>query len=183
MPLLVRNHEPNATVFGKIIGGENIRVLWGAAGTAEDTQRCPNSFAEDVDFLNSLDRGILEVVEAPENILAGLQRETASLAAERERRSQVAASMVDHQADKSMSAFTCIGPAPRGRSGKCDRSVLVLSKAAKDTPPLCAEHSHLAPEFVLELVGSKGEGATQSRDGDVRHEWTRVQMTAPVKGS
>lgn len=183
MPLLVRNREPNATVFGKMIGGENIRVLWAAAGEPEDTQRVPNSFAEDIDFLNSLDKGILEVVEAPADIKESLQRETDSLAAERERRSKVAASMVDHQADKSMTAETCKGPAPRGRTGECGRNVLVLSKAAKETPPLCAEHQHLAPEFVLELDGSKGEGATTSRDGEVRHVWTRVQLTAPVRGS
>lgn len=183
MPLLVRNREPNATVFGKIISGENIRILWGAKGTPEDTQRVPNSFAEDIDFLNSLDKGILEVVEAPADIKESLQRETDSLASERERRSKVAAEMVDHQADKSMTATTCKGPAAASRSGECGRQVLVLSKAAKDTPPLCAEHQHLAPEFVLELVGSKGEGATPSRDGEVRHEWTRVQLTAPVKGS
>src|SRR4051794_33065757 len=123
MPLLVRNRESNATVFGKIIGGENIRVLWGASGTPDDTQRVPNSFAEDVDFLNSLDKGILEVIEAPADIKESLQRETESLAAERERRALAASEMVDRQADKSMTAETCKGPAPRGRSGQCGRQV------------------------------------------------------------
>lgn len=183
MPLTVRNREPNATVFGKVIAGESIRVLWSAAGHPDDTQRVPNTFAEDIDFLNAIDRGILEVISGPEDLMEALKRETTELAAVREHRAQVATTLVDRQADKSMTAQTCLGPAPMGRSGECGRTVLVLSKAAKDTPPLCPEHQALTPEFVLDIEGSKGQDATQSRDGEIRHVWTRVTLAPRVKGS
>lgn len=182
MPLSVRNREANTAVFAKIVGGEHVRITWGPDGTANDTQRVPNSLAEDIDFLNSLEQGVLEVVDGPEDVVKALQFETAKHRQMREEREARALESLDRRQDRDMIGATCIGPAPAGRQGECGRAVLVANKNLDDVPPLCREHEHLAPTFFLHVDGSKGEGATHSRDGEIRREWRRVEMTQRVTG-
>ena len=185
MPLTVRNSEKNTTVFTKTVGGDMVRITWGAAGSFNDTQRVPDSLADDVDFLNALDQGVLTVEDGPSEIVERLHRETRASAERREQ--QLAAQAAQTEAvmnrsqDRDLMGASCIGPAPAGRQGLCGRSLVISRKNVEDVPPLCAEHAHLAPTFILTEDGSKGEGATQSREGVVRREWKQATLMPAAK--
>lgn len=179
MPLTVENHEPNTTVFAK----DGQRITWAAKGHPGDTQRVPNTFAEDVDFINSVEMGILKVTGGPAEVLQALQFETE--ANQSLRATAAAKSMedvIDRKADRDIIEQACIGPNVPGRDGDCGRPVLVRSKTANETAPLCEQHQHLSTQFYLVEAGSRGEGATETRAGVVRREWKRVEITAPTRG-
>ncbi len=185
MPLSVRNNEKNTTVFTKMIGGDNVKIVWDASGQPKDVQRVPDSFAEDIDFLNALEQGVLTVTGGPPEVLARIDVETAqSQQIREEQQSRVAAAQADtisRPQDKAMIGASCIGPGPR-QGMKCERPVLIASTQISEVPPLCAEHENLAPTFHLVETGSKGEGATEDRAGVVRREWQAAVLAAPVRG-
>lgn len=180
MPLTVKNNDPNTTVFTKTIGGDPVRIVWGPKDSPSDKQRVPNSFAEDIDFLNSLEQGLFEIVDGPEEIIKSIQVETQKGKALREealsRASAATMEQVDRRQDKAMVGATCIGPGPAGRTTKCERPLLIAHKDVSSVPPLCPEHAHLAPNFYL----SETEDP-DSREGIRRREWKPIQMTAPVQ--
>jgi hypothetical protein len=186
-PLRVRNNENNVTVFTKQVNGDPLKVIFGAAGTATAEQRVPLALAEDIDFLNALEQGVLTVISGPPEVVAALQSEADLARAERQRQQEASAlSMVDRAQDKDMLGVTCIGPASTGRSGHCGRPLIMSAKQSGSVPPLCPEHESLAPTFHLVETGSKGEeasGASESSAGIVRREWKQAVMTAPQKSS
>ena len=184
MPLTVRNEISNTTVFSKTMNGDPVRIIWGPSGQHNDTQRVPDSFADDIDFLNALDGGVFAVTDGPEEIVTRLQRETSKARELREEQERRAMASIERTQDRDMIGAQCIAPqAPDRPNVPCGRSVLISHKQANEVPPLCQQHQHLAPEYFLFEEGSKGEGATQSREGVVRREWRRTTLTAPVKVS
>lgn len=185
-PLVVRNNEPNVTIFAKTVNGDMTRVTFGAKGTATAEQRVPLQFAEDIDFLNALEQGVLTVIGGPPQVVDALQ----SSANEYRQRHQAelqaqTMSMVDRAQDRDIVGLRCVGPAPFGRDGSCGRQLLQSAKTQGEVPPLCPEHENLAPLFHLVETGSKGEeasGASESSAGIVRREWKQSTLTAPMKG-
>lgn len=176
MPLTVKNQEPNTTVFAKDMNGSPLRITWGASGQHNDTQRVPDSFAEDIDFLNSLEQGILVVTDGPQHLLDALKFETSKVRALREDSAKRAMDSLDRAQDRDILSVQCIGPAAAGRSGRCDRPLLVKSSAKDAAPPLCDLHRHLSDRYYLSEFGSAGEGATESTAGVVRHEWRELAL-------
>lgn len=176
-PLRVQNQEGNRTVFAKVIDGNSIRIVFEPRGHQGDTQRVPVSVAEDIDFINSLEVGVLKVVGGPPEVVEALQFETEQVRQEREQQATQSMDVIDRRQDKDIVGVQCIGPAPEGRSGECGRSLIQSAKQSAETPPLCNAHAHLAPKFYLVQAGSKGEGATETRDGVVRREWRQVSLT------
>ncbi len=185
MPLKVRNTTTSTTVFAKVIDGNSIKVTWGPKGQPNDVQRCPDALAQDTDFLNSLETGILVVESGPEAVMAMLKDEVRDIAADRAEAAARAAADIeatmDRKQDRDILSVTCIGPAGENRTGYCGKAVLVMNAAKADVPPLCEAHAHLADQFYLSEAGSKGEGATESKAGVVRREWKQIQMTAPQR--
>ena len=183
MPVKVRNNESSTVVFAKPLGGESVKITWGPKGQPNDTQRCPDAITEDTDFLNSLDAGIFEVVSGPADVLERLRAEANDVRTDREAQRAAAeakqAQILDRRQDRDILSQTCIGPAPTGRSGLCGRAVLVRNANRDQTPPLCAQHAGLADQYYLHEAGSRGEGATESREGVVRREWKRIEMAQP----
>lgn len=180
-PLRVRNLEPNMSVFAKQINGDPLRITFAASGHNGDTQRMPLAVAQDIDFLNSLEAGVLEVVDGPEELVESLRFETERQRAERAEAATKATETLDRRQDRDMVGVTCIGPAPAGREGTCGRALVQSAKQRTEQPPLCSEHASLAPTFYLAEAGSKGEDATETRDGVVRREWRQVTMTERQK--
>lgn len=176
-PLRVKNLEPNTTVFAKQINGDPLRVQWAAAGHPGDTQRVPLALCEDIEFLNSLENGVLEVVSGPEDVLAELKFETEQVRAERAEAQANSQTVIDRKQDRDIMGAVCIGPAPQGRSGECGRALIQSAKQQGEVPPLCEQHIHLATNFYLAEAGSRGENATEDRDGVVRREWRPVTVT------
>lgn len=180
-PLRVQNLEANMTVFAKQVNGDPFRVQFSAHGHSGDTQRVPLALCEDIDFLNALESGVLKIVDGPEEIVEALQFETERVRAEREASAAKSTDLLDRRQDRDIVGVTCIGPAPAGRSGNCGRSLIQSAKQQGEVPPLCSEHQSLAPTYHLVETGSKGEGATESRDGVVRREWRAAVMTERQK--
>lgn len=181
MTLRVQNHEPNTTVFAKPVKGDPVRITWGAKGSPDDTQRVPDSLADDVDFLNTLERGALKVIDGPEELVKRLQYETARFAEDRKAQQERATASIERTQDKDMVGEKCIGPGPEGRDAKCGRAVLIKHSQLSEVPPLCEQHEHLAPRFLLHEEGSRGEGATETRAGVVRREWREATLTSPAR--
>ena len=179
--LRVQNNEPNATVFSKQLNGDPFKVQFAAKGYPGDTQRVPVALAEDIDFINSLESGVLTIIDGPSDIVEGLQFETAQVREERQQMEQQHTAMLDRRQDRDIVGTTCIGPGPTGRDAKCNRSLIQSAKQGSEQPPLCSQHAHLSPNFFLAEAGSKGEDATESRDGVVRREWKTVTMAAPQR--
>jgi hypothetical protein len=179
-PLRVQNLESNMSVFAKTVNGDpTFRVTFQANGHAGDTQRVPIDLANDIDFLNALEAGVLKVLDGPAEVVEALQFETKQIAEDRKADAARHTEVLDRRQDRDMIGAKCIGPRGAGREGTCDRALVRSAKS--DTPPLCTDHAHLAPTFHLVETGSKGEGATESRDGVVRREWRQAQMTEPQR--
>jgi hypothetical protein len=105
-----------------------------------------------------------------------LTRETDAVRQQRADEQAKATSMLDHRQERDIVGVTCIGPAPAGRTGECGVPLIQSAKVSAEQPPLCGNHAHLAPKFFLAEAGSKGEGATENRDGVVRREWRTAEM-------
>lgn len=181
-PLRVRNKEANTTVFTKTVNGDSLRLIFGPAGTHNDTQRVPLALAEDIDFLNSLEQGVLEIVSGPEDVMESLKFETEQVRAERAEAQERTVGTLDRRQDRDIVGVTCIGPAPKGRDGLCKTPLIQQASQRNEQPPLCPVHLHLAPTFYLAEAGSKGgeqDGATQNSAGIVRREWKQA-TTGPV---
>lgn len=185
-PLMVQNMEGNMSVFAKTVDGDpTFRVTFAANGHRGDTQRMPVALAGDMEFLNSLERGILKVVGGPADLVEALQFETEQVRAEREAADARDTEMLDRRQDRDIVGLKCVGPAPTGRTGTCGRSLIMGAKEQAERPPLCDEHESLSTQFYLAEAGSRGQigEATESRDAVVRREWKPITMTAPQKQS
>lgn len=185
MPVLVQNEESNATVFDASSAGGRQVITWQAKGDSlgEDVQRVPDALLDDVDFLRSLDQGILTLVNPTEEQAAKVNTSNGDLRARRMLAEQRSTEALDRRQDRDITSQPCIGPGPEGRDMKCGASVLMRAAQRNEVPPLCKRHEHLVNEFSRVDSGSRGEGATPDRDGAVTQEWKRVQIDAPRRSS
>lgn len=162
MPLLVRNMAEGPTVFSDL--SKNIAIEWQGAGNpdGEDLQQVPDSLAEDVNFLKTIQRGVLVIEEAPDALMEAIAKQTAAY----ERRSSVATAnakdAIDQQAHNDIITVPCIGPNNRG-TGECGEPVPVREKTKNDHPPLCERHKPLASSFVMEETDKFVDGKAQVR--------------------
>lgn len=188
MPMTVRNNEPNTTVFAKNVDGNLVRIIFTAKGQPDDTQRVPDAFADDIDFLNALDQQVLEVIECSDPALKEkIDREVRRSGEHRHQRQQrqqaEIESVMDRSADKSMFGAECIAPQDGRPQLKCGRQILVKRTEVNAKPPLCQQHEFLLPTFYLAEAGSKGSAANgadpeMGREGVVRREWKQVEIAA-----
>lgn len=182
MPLLVRNTSNSPCVFSK----KDVTITWAISGDpmGNDLQRVPDILADDVDFLNSIDRGLLTVESGSDQEVVDKIAAQARVVVRSDDVAAAAAheAVMDRRQDRDLISVPCIGPALNGRGGECDQSVLVRSANRGDVPSLCPKHESLAPQFYLIDSGSKGEGATENRPGQVTKVWKRPEMTAPQRG-
>ncbi len=184
MPLLVRNAGSSQTIFAK---KNQPTVIWQPYGdpSGQDVQRVPNDWAEDIDFLNSLDAGLLEIVEdeSDPEVAAKIAKQRESFRARQQALAAQVESSIDRKQDRDIIQVVCIGPHPNGRGNEeCGAPVLVRRAQQGDVPPLCPRHQRLAPEFYLVQSGSKGEGeaAAEGRASEIKRVWKRTETTAPV---
>lgn len=186
MPLTVQNNATNTTLFA-LPGGKQ-PIIWAGTGDpmGDDVQRVPDDLAKDIDFLRSLDQGLLTVVDADDpEILDGLQRSATNFAERQAASTARAEAMMDRRQDRDLVAVPCLGPDQRGNEGGCGAQVLQRASEIKGSdpkPPLCDRHKPLAPQFYLTQDGSRGEGATEARAGEITRTWKRPTMTAPSRG-
>ena len=170
MPLLVRNTEANATVFSK----RGTSIVWAPSGDpmGGDLQRVPDDLQDDVDFLNSVERGLL-VIESASNpeVLDKIAAQSQVFQARRAQATSSVEASLDRRQDRDITQVSCIGPALNGRGGECGAPVLQRAAAVGEIPPLCSRHESLASQFYLAESGSPGENATESTPGAVKRQW------------
>lgn len=183
MPLLVRNLASDTTLFAK--KGQPT-VIWAPSGSSGDIMRVPNEWAEDIDFLNSMDAGILEIVEegSSEEAVAAVKSHQGSFRASQQQAARSVEATLDRRQDRDLIGQACIAPAEGRPEQVCGQQVLIKASQRDEVPPLCKQHEGLAPQFYLVQSGSKGEGegAAEGREGKVNKVWRRVEMTAPQRG-
>lgn len=179
MPLTVRNLQNSTTLFAIPGGGA---IVWQAAGDTMggDIQRVPDSLADDIDFLNSLDRGVLSVEDGSNaEVMASIERQSAGFRDSQEKARLRQEAVLDRRQDRDLVTTPCIGPNPNGRGvDECGAPVLVRSATRGEVPPLCPKHESLINEFYTVDSGSKGEGATDNTPGRVSQQWKRI---APIR--
>ena len=181
MPLLVENHANNPTIFAK---GETT-IIWQAKGDpmGNDVQRCPDAFADDVDFLKSLDVGLLVCTHSDKpELMERLVRSSAQYQERQESAAKHHAGLLDRKQDRDIVSIPCVGPNLNGRGvGTCEASVLVRAAKQGEVPPLCPRHEALAPNFYLTTGGSRGEGATDTTPGKTSAVWKQAEVTASAR--
>lgn len=172
-PLTVRNLEPNATIFTKRINGEMVMFRLGAAGTTQDTDRVPGHLANDLDFLRSVEIGVIELVDAPESVINRLRFKNGSTS--RQARAAAVEESIEATMDRSTTrdriGTLCHGPNARGVMGECGRLILQTVEGHQKAPALCNEHKDLVSQFVRVQTKDEDSGVTH-------HEWKHQ----PVNG-
>lgn len=101
MPTLVRNVETGPTVFSDIPKGINIE--WAGSGDpgGGDVQHVPDDVVTtNVQFLKAIQNGILQVVEASEDVKEKLALQVQAYRASRDRSKAVTADALDYEDQK-----------------------------------------------------------------------------------
>jgi hypothetical protein len=162
MPLLVKNTTQGPLVFS--VPQENIALEWQAAGdpSGEDFQQVPDALVENVAFLKNIQRGVLEVVEAPEALKEAIEKQTSAF----QRRTQVAEDAardaIDQQADNDLVTLPCVGPSGRG-GGECGEAVPVRERTKWEKPALCSKHASMANQYVMTETDKLVDGKAEKR--------------------
>ena len=170
-PFMVRNLKTGPTSFTPD-GGQEIRWQGYGDHNGETVMLVPLNALENQSFLEAINRGTLEVVDGPTEVLDAVNDALNSPYLKRAR--QVNQAKTDEYQDSVNShvarvdtrdahGIPCVGPGPRG--GVCGVLSPVMAKDLKTNPPLCNNHKHLAREYVPEEgeVGPDGKAVTHWR--------------------
>lgn len=146
-PILVKNTQAGPSVFTDPITG--VQIEWKGTGDpdGEDIQQCPADLVNNVAFRKAIQRGVFEVVEATDEVMAALDRQTESWRARQEADAQASVDAIDQQANNDIVQVSCVGPGPRG-TGECGNPVPVREKKKADAPPLCSQHASLSSQYI-----------------------------------
>jgi hypothetical protein len=144
--IFVRNNAAGPTVFSK--ADVAWKGMWAPAGdsSGRDLLRVPSYLLDDPDFLDSVDRHVLEIEDADDPAVA------------------------DRRQQRELTGEECVGPGQRGRDAQCGQSVIRPAGERRDRPPLCAVHEGLWQEFALVETGSAGDPANPKREVWVRRD-------------
>lgn len=174
--VVARNLMDGVTVLASDVKGSH-SVEWAAKGdpNGDDIQFIPNEVLESVAFRRAVSREIVEIIEdeSDPDVVDALHRQVAAFKRRQEGAKEDVELTIDKPTDRdSVSAF-CVGPNTRG-TGDCGVAVAMPEKKLKDEPPLCAQHRHLATQFVPEVKTTGDETKTV---------WVRVSLGARERGN
>ena len=150
-PIFLQNEQAGPLVFRD--DSANAEIIWQGKGDpmGEDLQAVPVGFLNNVDFLRMLNRGTVTLVDADDQVREAIESQLASPILQRQAAAAVArkeAVVVEplYRPEKNdYITIGCIGPSTRGARA-CGAEVPVREATRGDAPPLCAQHSHLAPQ-------------------------------------
>ncbi len=156
--MTVRNCKPGPTLFSD--QNSNMMIEWQGAGDPQggDIQQVPRALINNMAFAKSLRKGVLEVIEADDEIANLLSTQAAQQRALDAKREQETLSRMDEGMGTDMVGYPCLGPGERA-GVLCGVMVPMSRDQLEQRPPLCAKHAHLASNFVL----SYQEGALDER--------------------
>jgi hypothetical protein len=146
--ITVRNLHKGPTLFSD--QNTNLMVEWQGAGDpqGEDVQQVPKSLINNMAFARSLRRGVLEVVEADEDVANLLAKQASQQDRLEAQRAEQASASLDRSSDEQIQALPCMGPGERA-GASCAVMVPINRDKLEQAPPLCARHANLAAQFVL----------------------------------
>lgn len=167
LPLMVRNTEKGPTVLSDLRTKEYVE--WAGAGDpmGNDVQAVPEEFAQNVNFMRAVQRGIFVIENEEDNpeIAEAIKRQNAAWAARRDQAQAQATAAIDQQANEDLISVECAMKA-------CTNVVSVKEKQKDNVPPLCSTHASLAHEFVP-VDNVEGESRVRT--------WNRVTLGAREK--
>lgn len=164
--LVTRNTERGIVVFTD--EASKISVTWEGANDAAggDVVECPATFLKNPKFREIILRGLIEVEEAPEVLQEALDRQKAEWD-QRQQKAKNAEVELQRTNDRVVArGVSCIAPA--GKGALCGSYGLVMGQNPSERPPLCAEHQHMASQYV-----SSETGRTDA-NGKSETTWQRV---------
>lgn len=146
--ITVRNVHKGPTLFSD--QNLNLLVEWQGAGDpqGEDVQQVPKSLINNMAFARSLRRGVLEVVEADEDVANLLAKQVSQQERLDAQRAEQLAATLERSTNDQIQALPCMGPGERAGTS-CGVMVPMTREQLEQGPPLCARHAHLASQFVL----------------------------------
>jgi hypothetical protein len=157
VPTMVRNTTLGPTVFSD--GKENVE--WAGAGDVmgNDLQPVPESFLANVQFHRMASRGIFEIVQAPEEVLAAQELHKQDYQQRMARQQNASQAALDMTPGDDSLMLNCVGPSDTGR-GSCGTPVPVKANRQAEQPPLCPRHVELSGQFVSQesdekIIGGK----------------------------
>ncbi len=161
-PMFVANTQPGPTHFSDERTG--ISITWEGAGSpsGQDVQACPLQLLENVDFIRCLNKGVLTIEQADEEVLEIVQQQLSNPFMNRSaqvwRETQAARlaesqAPIEHTENNDYIVQGCIGPSTRGQ-GTCGAQVPVKDQNSNDAPPLCTQHKDLALSFIAHETDS-----------------------------
>lgn len=174
MPVLtaLRNKTPNVVVLTPDPSDPKSYLTFEAAGDpgGGDCQYIPESTAvNSPPIVKAILHEILETVDqfSPE-AQQSFQQQMAVAKQQRERASQAVQDSLLRENERDMIGVHCIGPGATSAS-KCDVPIPMKAEAIRSTPPLCARHRELAPQYIPtdHFDAEKSEHKT---------EWVRAQL-------
>lgn len=149
MPVLVRNRQSGPTVFTDPVS--KAHVEWQGAGdpSGNDVQYVPDAFVDNIDFMKAVNRGILSVEEASDEIKQALAKQVSAFQARQTAAEVATKESLEAVQDNEILSVPCVGPSARG-AGECGDAVPIRANKRDETPPLCSQHAHLAGEYISE---------------------------------
>lgn len=149
-PIMVRNTLEGPLVFSNT---PNDHVEWQGAGDAMggDVQPVTPDWVNNPNFRRMMSRGIVEIEEATEEITTILDKHKADWAQRQADRENASTSSIDQAPNNDMVVKKCLGPGVRANEG-CTVDVSQKVQDVDKKPPLCAQHAHLAGNFVPEAT-------------------------------
>lgn len=136
-------------------------VKWEAIGdpNGEDIQEVSAEMFNSAQFRKMVHRGVFAVVDDQAEVQAAIEAQAQGYTDRTAAESAALQGAVVHEQNNDLIAVSCIGPS--GKVGHdCGVQVPVRDKTSSEKPPLCAQHEHLAPEYVpvdSEEIGSDGK--------------------------
>ena len=170
-PILLENWQPGPTIFTD--DQTHTSIEWAGHGDTSggDIQAVPLSFLENINFLRILNRGILSLFDASDEVKdmieaqlgnSKLKDQAVQWRAEQNQKVKEATVSIEHTANHDLVAVKCIGPGSR-QGIKCDVEIPVRELNVGEKPPLCENHKHLASQYVPtagETLNSNGKEET-----------------------
>lgn len=150
-PVLVRNRQPGPTVFAI---DHNQSYEWAGAGdpNGEDLQAVTSELLDNVQFARAVQRGILIVEDADDQVLATLQNQAERWRVRQEKAERAAMDNIAARPDEDMIQVPCLAPG-------CTQTTVVKLKTRNDRPALCARHTSLTTSFVLTVDPESDDGS------------------------
>lgn len=149
-PTLTRNLLRQVVVLSSDPKGTE-QVEWQSEGDINggDYQHVSDTIVGLPQFTRLLDRGVIEIVDASDEVKAALDKQKSAFHARLAGATKAAQDSIDPEAKNDMLSMQCVGPDGRG-TGQCDQMVPVREKTKDERPPLCSTHSHLSSLYVAE---------------------------------